>query len=132
VKQSLLLSFTVFGAALALRQTPSQMRGRETCVYTCGSVCYWQEDIDAAVKEGYSDFKSGDSPDDYPHQYNNYEGFDFPDAGPWYEFPILSSYEVYTGGSPGADRVIFTEDGEFESVITHTGASGNDFVACDS
>jgi hypothetical protein len=44
--------------------------------------------------------------DKYPHQYNDDEGFSFPTGGPWYEFPILSSYSVYSGGSPGADRVI--------------------------
>lgn len=69
-------------------------------------------------------------PDSYPHQYNDYEGFSFPTSGPWYEFPILNSFQVYTGGSPGADRVIFDSDGNFDSVITHTGASGDDFVAC--
>ena len=68
--------------------------------------------------------------DHYPHQYNDYEGFSFPTAAPWYEFPILSSYTVYTGGSPGPDRVIFDSHGNFDSLITHTGASGNNFVAC--
>lgn len=67
---------------------------------------------------------------DYPHQYNNYEGFDFPDEGPWYEFPILSSGSVYTGGSPDTDRVVFNYNGDFQMAITHTGASGNDFVGC--
>ena len=70
--------------------------------------------------------------DNYPHRYNNYEGFDFPTSGPWYEFPILSSHKVYTGGSPGADRVIFDEDGALDMLITHTGASGNNFVGCKS
>lgn len=105
---------------------------RATCVYTCGSVCYWQSDIDDALAKGYSLYKSGDTENDYPHQYNDYEGFDFPTSSPWYEFPILSSYDVYTGGSPGADRVIFDSKGNFDSLITHTGASGNNFVACDA
>ncbi|SPQ21400.1 6f7d0fa7-9d8d-4118-9dca-1c8eb3568670 [Thermothielavioides terrestris] len=102
----------------------------ETCVYTCGSVCYWQSDIDAAVSKGVSLQQSGQEIDSYPHQYNDYEGFDFPTPSPWYEFPILSSYKVYSGGSPGPDRVIFDGNGRFDSVITHTGASGDDFVAC--
>ncbi|KAI3337006.1 ribonuclease-domain-containing protein [Xylariaceae sp. AK1471] len=105
---------------------------RQSCVYTCGTVCYWQEDIDEAVTQGYGYYKAdtqvGDN--DYPHQYNDYEGFDFPDAGPWYEFPILSSYDAYTGGSPGADRVVFNGAGKFQDALTHTGASGNDFVEC--
>ncbi|KAK9413295.1 putative Ribonuclease/ribotoxin [Seiridium unicorne] len=103
---------------------------RASCVYHCGSVCYWQEDIDEALAKGYSLEKSGSTLNDYPHQYNNYEGFSFPTSAPWYEFPILSSYAVYTGGSPGADRVIFDGSGNFDSLITHTGASGNNFVAC--
>ncbi|KAI6092390.1 fusion gene containing ompA-signal peptide/RNase T1 [Hypoxylon rubiginosum] len=105
---------------------------REDCVATCGSVCYWQSDIDAAVQKGYSLYKSGQTlgSDDYPHQYNDYEGFDFPDPAPWYEFPILSSFDVYSGGSPGADRVVFNSGGNYQASITHTGASGNDFVAC--
>ncbi|KAH6658068.1 Ribonuclease/ribotoxin [Truncatella angustata] len=103
---------------------------RATCVYTCGTVCYWQEDIDEALAKGYSLEKSGSALNNYPHQYNNYEGFSFPTASPWYEFPILSTYNVYTGGSPGADRVIFDGKGNFDALITHTGASGNNFVAC--
>ena len=66
----------------------------------------------------------------YPHKYNNYEGFDFPVTGPYEEFPILKSGAVYSGGSPGADRVIFSTAGKYAGAITHTGASGNDFVGC--
>lgn len=123
---------------------------KSSCVYTCGSVCYWQNDIDAALNQGYQDLQDDNSPGtkpaansasalqtwltislgNYPHQYNDYEGFKFPTSAPWYEFPILSSFKVYTGGSPGADRVIFDGNGNFDSLITHTGASGNNFVAC--
>ncbi len=70
------------------------------------------------------------NPGGYPHQYNNYEGFSFPTAAPWYEFPILASHAVYAGASPGADRVIFDSKGALDKLITHTGASGNAFVAC--
>jgi hypothetical protein len=63
------------------------------------------------------------------HQYNNYEGFNFPVSGPYEEFPILEN-GVYTGGSPGADRVVFNTNGEYAGAITHTGASGNNFVGC--
>ncbi|KAI1777774.1 hypothetical protein F4818DRAFT_439100 [Hypoxylon cercidicola] len=105
---------------------------QQNCVATCGSVCYWQSDIDAAVQKGYSLHQSGQTlgSGDYPHQYNDYEGFDFPDPAPWYEFPILRSFDVYNGGSPGADRVVFNNDGKYQASITHTGASGNNFVAC--
>jgi len=42
----------------------------------------------------------------------------------------MASHAVYTGGSPGADRVVFDGAGAFDLLITHTGASGNNFVAC--
>ncbi|OCT47033.1 Guanyl-specific ribonuclease Ms [Cladophialophora carrionii] len=105
---------------------------RQSCVETCANVCYWQSDIDAAVSRGFELLESGQTlgSGDYPHQYNNFEGFDFPVSGPWYEFPILSSFQVYSGGSPGADRVIFNGNGAYAAVITHNGASGDDFVAC--
>ncbi|RMD44513.1 hypothetical protein DV735_g727, partial [Chaetothyriales sp. CBS 134920] len=110
----------------------SSLQPRQSCVETCGSTCYWQSDIDAALEQGYSLYQSGDKAgsSSYPHTYNNYEGFSFPVSGPYQEFPILSSYEVYTGGSPGPDRVIFNTDGEYADLITHTGASGNNFVDC--
>ncbi|KAK3899401.1 guanyl-specific ribonuclease [Staphylotrichum tortipilum] len=108
----------------------TELEPRATCVYTCGTVCYWQSDITAALNKGYSLHKAGSTINSYPHQYNDYEGFVFPTAGPWYEFPILSSYTVYTGGSPGPDRVIFDGSGRLDALITHTGASGNNFVAC--
>ena len=43
---------------------------------------------------------------------------------------MLSDGEIYDGGEPGADRVVITSDGTIAGEITHTGASGNDFVAC--
>jgi hypothetical protein len=83
----------------------------------------------------------------YPHTYNNYEGFDFPVSGPYQEFvsrprhvnmrpaddmqPIMSDFDEYDGGSPGPDRVIFNTRCELAGVITHTGASGNNFVDCE-
>jgi len=105
---------------------------RASCVDTCGSTCYWQSDIDAAQAQGYKYYEDGTTvgSDEYPHQYNDYEGFSFPVSGPYYEFPILSSYKVYTGGSPGADRVIFNGNDDYAGLITHTGASGDDFVQC--
>ncbi|KAK7975619.1 poly(ADP-ribose) polymerase and DNA-Ligase zn-finger domain-containing protein, partial [Apiospora arundinis] len=64
-----------------------------------------------------------------PHTYNNYEGFNFRVDGPYQEFPIKTN-GLYTGGSPGADRVIINTSCEEAGQITHTGASGNNFVGC--
>ncbi|QKX64082.1 uncharacterized protein TRUGW13939_11255 [Talaromyces rugulosus] len=125
------IATTLFLLASSVQAT-AIIKARASCVETCGSVCYWQTDIDDALNKGYSEYKSGGELDSYPHTYNDYEGFDFPVDGPYQEFPILSSFEVYTGGSPGADRVIFNEQGDYAGLITHTGASGDDFVACTS
>ena len=69
----------------------------------------------------------------YPHQYHDYEvsqsttvscweqslintdcqDFTFPScSGEFFEYPLEHS-SVYTGGSPGANRVIYDEDGDF-------------------
>ena len=38
--------------------------------------------------------------------------------------------ENHFTGSPGADRCIINESGDYAGSITHTGASGDDFVGC--
>lgn len=100
------------------------------CAATCGTVCYTSSAISAAQEAGYDLYSTNDDVSNYPHEYHNYEGFDFPVSGTYYEFPILRSGKVYTGSSPGADRVIFNDDDQLAGVITHTGASGNNFVGC--
>ncbi|KAL8743328.1 MAG: hypothetical protein Q9190_004309 [Brigantiaea leucoxantha] len=111
--------------------SPVELSKRQ-CVDTCGSTCYYQSDINEAVSQGCNYLRNGQQvgSGDYPHVYNDYEGFSFPDGKPYYEFPILSSYKPYTGGSPGPDRVIFTSGCKFEGLLTHTGADGNDFLQC--
>ncbi|TAQ90568.1 hypothetical protein B7494_g1091 [Chlorociboria aeruginascens] len=87
--------------------------------------------------EALSDLNSGKTQgsDDYPHQYEDYEDFDFPDCdSPYYEFPIFKG-KTYSGGSPGADRVVIGshngKNAAFCGVITHYGASSeNGFVGC--
>lgn len=45
------------------------------------------------------------SPTD-PHAYNDYEKFNFSHAQkPYLEFPVVKT-GVYSGGSPGADRIV--------------------------
>lgn len=84
------------------------------------------------MQKGYSLYQSGqtEGSNDYPHEFDDREGFDITVSGPWYEFPILNSYEVYTGGSPGADRVVFNSEGTLAIVVTHTGAKNDDFLQC--
>ncbi|EJF60501.1 hypothetical protein DICSQDRAFT_62737 [Dichomitus squalens LYAD-421 SS1] len=72
---------------------------------------------------------------DEPQQYNNYEGFVFPDCpGPYEEYPVLKG-KVYTGTTPpGPDRIIFqTFIGEVcgKCCVTHTNApTPNGFLQC--
>lgn len=95
-------------------------------------MCYYQSDVDEAVAQGYGDYTNGQEvgSNDYPHAENNYEMIPFYVAGPYQEFPILKTYKPYTGGAPGPDRVVFNTQGQLAGVVTHTGAEGNDFVAC--
>ena len=125
----------LFGLALLLAPisaAPLLRPQAGVCVETCGSTCYYQSDIDAALNKGYSLYQSGQTlgSNDYPHTETNYEGFDFAVPGPYQEFPILNTYKVYSGGAPGADRVVFNTKGQFADLVTHTGASGNDFLEC--
>ncbi|PVH94149.1 ribonuclease-domain-containing protein [Periconia macrospinosa] len=97
----------------------------------CGSNSYTSSQLTAARNSAANYLKQGGTAggSSYPHVYNNYEGFDFLISGTYYEFPLLKS-GVYTGGSPGADRVVINRSGQRAGEITHTGASGNNFVAC--
>ena len=117
---------------LALPATLEVDKRASTCVDTCGSTCYWQSDIDAALQQGYAYYQNGQQVgnDKYPHEFDDREGFDITISGPWYEFPILNTFKVYTGGSPGADRVVFTGDGTLALVVTHTGATNDNFLEC--
>lgn len=60
----------------AVEVRATEVEARASCVYYCGSVCYWQEDIDEALKQGYADYKSGSAPGKsltriYIHSHNN-------------------------------------------------------------
>ncbi|EGD97271.1 extracellular guanyl-specific ribonuclease [Trichophyton mentagrophytes] len=99
---------------------------------TCGSTYYSASQVTAASNAACDYVQSGTTAggSTYPHEYHNYEGFYFKGlSGPFYEFPLRTS-GVYSGGSPGADRVVITESCEEAGQITHTGASGGGFVAC--
>ncbi|CBX96597.1 hypothetical protein IAQ61_005538 [Plenodomus lingam] len=127
----LLLLTTPFTLAAALPTSSSALETRQSCAIRCGSTCYTAAQASAARTAGHNhylqDTQAGSS--NYPHTYNNREGFDFLVAGPYQEFPLRTS-GVYTGGSPGADRVVFNTQGERAGEITHTGAQGSNFVAC--
>ncbi|KAL6797521.1 guanyl-specific ribonuclease Th1 [Trichoderma sp. SZMC 28013] len=122
-----LLSLVAFASAAPV----DELAKRDTA--TCGSVFYSASAVSAASNAACNYVRAGSTAggSTYPHQYNNYEGFRFKGLSkPFYEFPILSSGKTYTGGSPGADRVVINGQCSIAGIITHTGASGNAFVAC--
>ncbi|KAK8930055.1 Guanyl-specific ribonuclease F1 [Metarhizium anisopliae] len=110
---------------------PANLQARDAT--NCGGVQYTAGAVQAAADAACDYVQSGShaGSSTYPHRYNNYEGFNFPVAGPYNEFPILKSGKIYTGGSPGPDRVVISNSCSLAGVITHTGASGNNFVGCD-
>lgn len=57
-------------------------------------------DINKASNKGCELFKAGEQlgKNDYPHRFNNREGFDFAVEGPYQEYPIMADLEVYDGG----------------------------------
>ncbi|KAI5856998.1 Ribonuclease/ribotoxin [Tricharina praecox] len=103
----------------------------------CNGYVFTKAAVQAAANEALDHLVSSSTvgDNDYPHQYNNYEGFSFNSgcAPPYYEFPLFKS-SLYTGGSPGADRVVIGSrsgsSAKFCDVITHYGASGNAFLMC--
>ncbi|KAH6642340.1 Ribonuclease/ribotoxin [Boeremia exigua] len=107
------------------------VEARQSCYSKCGSVCYTAAQVTAARNAGANHVRQGTQAGSstYPHVFNNREGFNFLNNPTYYEFPIKTS-GVYTGGSPGADRVVFNSAGTRSGEITHTGASGNNFVKC--
>lgn len=70
------------------------------CFVQCGNNCYSSDDVAAADQAGYQYYSEGSTAgsSSYPHKYNNYEGFTFLVDGPYQEFPILKSGNVYSGG----------------------------------
>ncbi|CAD0086600.1 unnamed protein product [Aureobasidium mustum] len=123
--KSIFATAVLFAASAVALPTDLEARQQFT---TCGDTYYSASQVNAAFNAGYNDYLNGVTygNSNYPHQYNDYEGFDFPVD----DMICDVSNGVYTGGSPGADRVVFNTNGEYAGAITHTGASGNDFVGC--
>ena len=103
----------------------------------CIGTVYSQQNIDDAATAALNYYAEGQTvgSDSYPHVYHDYEGFSFSCSAPYLEFPILTS-GTYSGGSPGADRVVIgsissdDSSAQYCAVITHDGQSGNDFGEC--
>lgn len=84
----------------------------------CGSISYSSSQVNRAINNAESGNYDSSG---YPHTYNNYEGFDFSNYcnGPYKEYPLKTSSSGYTGGSPGADRVVYdANDGTFCGAVS--------------
>ncbi|CEL54703.1 Guanyl-specific ribonuclease F1 OS=Gibberella fujikuroi PE=1 SV=4 [Rhizoctonia solani AG-1 IB] len=106
----------------------------------CGKNSFSPTQVEAAASAAASRVAQGEQgqvgKNKYPHKFNNREGFQFARdcKAPFYEFPIFQN-KVYTGESPGPDRVVIGSvrgaDAAYCGLITHTGAGGNKFLQCD-
>jgi hypothetical protein len=170
-------AFLVVSALAAALPAPElDARALPSGTVTCGSHKYSVSQVSAAVSQGYKYHQNGQTvgSNSYPHQYYDYEDEHitlYCSGSTWYEvsdillyllvfcsgttdtrdqpqFPILSGGSLYTGGSPGADRIIFNTSGAYCAyvqlpcpswfaltsplrTVTHTGAaSTNGFVEC--
>ncbi|KAF8920840.1 Ribonuclease/ribotoxin [Mucidula mucida] len=99
----------------------------------CGGAVHSLSAVMSATSSGFAHVGRPIGSNSYPHAFNNFEGLKMwcpsSEQSSMFEYPILSS-GTYSGGSPGADRVIFSSRGTYCAVVTHTGASGNNFVSC--
>ena len=94
----MLFSVVLSLAALAVA-APAEIKARANTV--CGKTTYYDSDVSDAANAACQYVQSGGTAGSstYPHKYNDYEGFGFNGVqAPYYEFPILSSFKVYTGG----------------------------------
>ncbi|KAI9666762.1 MAG: hypothetical protein M1831_001537 [Alyxoria varia] len=117
-------------ATLANPITPTNPLSKRQSDVVCGPKDYYPSSVSAAIDAACNYLQSGTDVDSYPHEYNNYEGFEFSCSGTFYEFPLQYG-SAYDGGSPGADRVIINYNCQYCGSITHYGADGNDFVGCE-
>jgi hypothetical protein len=100
---------TLLPLAFILATTAALPTIEERAATTCGSNSYTANQVNAAAQKSCSYHNSGTTAGSstYPHTYNNYEGFDFPVAGPYLEFPLLASGSVYTGGLSSSDSPFY-------------------------
>lgn len=88
----------VLSLAAIVSAAPAELERRDEA--TCGSVHYSSSQVSSAAAASCKYVKNGGTAggSSYPHQYKNYEGFEFKGMSPpFYEFPIKSGGD-YTGG----------------------------------
>ncbi|KAK4192355.1 guanyl-specific ribonuclease N1 [Podospora australis] len=124
-----LLAIAVYGALSVAAQGTASIG-----TVVCGSNTYTKKQIEEATAEGCRLQGSPIGTNNYPHRFNNREGLILATSGPFQEFPIVRNGN-YTGGNPGADRIIFNPNVKgvctYIDAMTHTEApTRNGFVLC--
>ncbi|KAH7338021.1 Ribonuclease/ribotoxin [Rhizoctonia solani] len=105
----------------------------------CNGYTFTATQVSAAAQESLNHVLAGTTvgTNKYPHVLDNREGFTYPSGCTVtrYEFPIFKN-KIYTGGDPSVDRVIIGHVSGSSAyscgVLTHQGASGNNFLQCDN
>ncbi|CAE6513373.1 unnamed protein product [Rhizoctonia solani] len=105
----------------------------------CNGYTFTAAQVSAAAQESLNHVLAGTTvgTNKYPHVLDNREGFTYPSGCTVtrYEFPIFKN-KIYTGGDPSVDRVIIGHVSGSSAyscgVLTHQGASGNNFLQCDN
>ena len=92
-------------AAVATAADPPRLEPRQgtasLSTLSCASTIYTKLQVDAAVAEACRLYAAGKQIGSrlYPHTFNNAERLTFAVAGPYQEFPILSSGAIYAGST---------------------------------
>ncbi|KAF8603097.1 Ribonuclease/ribotoxin [Ceratobasidium sp. AG-I] len=103
----------------------------------CNGYIFTAAQVSAAAAESLKHVLAGTTvgTNKYPHVLDNREGFTYPSGCTVtrYEFPVFKN-SIYTGGDPSVDRVIIGHVSGSSAyscgVLTHQGASGNNFLQC--
>lgn len=66
---------------------------------TCGKTQYSSDALSKAADGACSLLQKGSTVgrNNYPHEYKNFEKIKLTGSAPWYEFPVLSNGQVYSG-----------------------------------
>ncbi|GAM88137.1 hypothetical protein ANO11243_061680 [Dothideomycetidae sp. 11243] len=106
----------------------------------CPNYRYSAPQAEAAAQEGVHRVPLANRINGYSHIFGNNRKIKFDPACydlVLYEFPILPGGNIYSGGDPKADRVVFAlsgqdpaNNGRFCGIMTHDGAPEGEFNLC--
>ena len=94
-----LLPLAFLAANVLASPTPAILEKHRDPI-VCAHASFLDDAITGARVKGCELFKAGETlgKNEYPHRFYNREGFDFLIPGPYQEYPIMESAEIYDGG----------------------------------